>query len=150
MQKKRSGCSERKTEHEQKSLKNGSFLLCVFLNKIGKKYVFVEKCALSVYTFNHGEKFGVFRAQKQAGGENMMTVSVCIGSACHLKGSYQVIQGMQKLIKEKGLEDQVELKAVFCMGHCTEAVSVAIDEQIYSVSGTTVEDFFNEHVLPAL
>ncbi len=31
----------------------------------------------------------------------MITISVCVGSACHLKGSYKVIEGLQKLIARK-------------------------------------------------
>ena len=38
-----------------------------------------------------------------------MRVSICIGSACHLKGSREVIQKLQKLVAENGLEDKVDL-----------------------------------------
>ena len=30
----------------------------------------------------------------------MITISVCVGSACHLKGSYKVIKGLQRLIEK--------------------------------------------------
>ena len=79
-----------------------------------------------------------------------MTINVCIGSACHLKGSYNVVSELQKMIKEHGLEDQVELTGVFCLGHCTDAVSVRIGEEIFSVNTDTVKDFFDQHVLTNL
>ena len=79
-----------------------------------------------------------------------MTINVCIGSACHLKGSYNVVSELQKMIKEHGLEDQVELTGVFCLGHCTDAVSVRIGEEIFSVNTDTVKDFFDQHVLKNL
>ena len=77
-----------------------------------------------------------------------MDVKICIGSACHIKGSPQVIAAFQKLLKIYDLEDQVELKAVFCLGHCTEAVSVQLDDEaIYSVSEDTVETFIKQHII---
>ena len=33
-----------------------------------------------------------------------MRVSICIGSACHLKGSREVIQKLQKLVSENHLD----------------------------------------------
>lgn len=77
-----------------------------------------------------------------------MELKICIGSACHIKGSTHVISIIQQLIEEYQVMDQVELKAGFCLGHCTEAVSVQLNqENIYSVSETTARDFFKEEVL---
>ena len=76
-----------------------------------------------------------------------MKISVCIGSACHLKGSYNVVAELQKLIAESKLEDKVELTGVFCLGHCTDAVSVKIGEEIFSVNTDNVGQFFKEQVL---
>lgn len=72
-----------------------------------------------------------------------MVVQVCIGSACHLKGSYEVIQKLKGKIAEDGLGDQVLLKSSFCLGQCAQAVSVKIDDEpVYSVSPETVDEFF--------
>ncbi|AIO18480.1 NADH dehydrogenase subunit E [Candidatus Izimaplasma bacterium HR1] len=57
-----------------------------------------------------------------------MDISVCIGSACHLKGSYDVIKEFQELLKEYKLEDKITLKGAFCLNHCTEAVSTKIND----------------------
>lgn len=75
-----------------------------------------------------------------------MEVKVCVGSACYVKGSHEVIEQLQKLIKAYDLEEKVILKAAFCLGHCTQAVSVEIDDIIYGVSKDEVEGFFKEHV----
>lgn len=77
----------------------------------------------------------------------MMTISICIGSACHLKGSYNVVSELQGLIEEHKLGDQVELTGVFCLGHCTDAVSVQIEDEIFSVNTGNVNDFFKDQVL---
>lgn len=76
-----------------------------------------------------------------------MVIHVCIGSACHLKGAYNVINNLQKLINEKNLQDMITLKAAFCLGQCTAAVSVKIDNgPIISVCDSNVEQFFDEYV----
>ena len=73
-----------------------------------------------------------------------MTLTVCIGSSCHLKGSRQVVEGLQKLIAENRLEDKVLLSGTFCMQNCQAGVCVSVDDTVHSVSPETVEDFFLE------
>ena len=78
----------------------------------------------------------------------MKNLSVCIGSSCHLKGSYNVVQTFQQMIEENGLHDQIDMKATFCMKHCQNSgVSVRVDDEYYSVSPETARKFFEEHVM---
>ena len=56
-----------------------------------------------------------------------MRVSICIGSACHLKGSREVIQKLQKLVSENHLDSEVDLNGDFCSGNCRKGVCVTID-----------------------
>ncbi|SFH67981.1 Thioredoxin-like [2Fe-2S] ferredoxin [Tindallia magadiensis] len=75
----------------------------------------------------------------------MKTIHVCIGSACHLKGAYQVVNRFQQLVEEKNLQEQINVKAAFCLGHCTKAVSVQIDDgEVYSLGEEGVEDFLEK------
>ncbi len=75
-----------------------------------------------------------------------MEIKVCIGSACYVKGSHQVIEELQRLIDKYHLENEVTLKAAFCLGKCTGAVSVQLEDHVYSVQRHEVEQFFNEKV----
>ena len=75
-----------------------------------------------------------------------MKVTVCIGSSCHVKGSRQVVEQLQCLISENGLEGKVELAGTFCLGRCQEGVCVTIDGEFFSVSPDTVVDFFANNV----
>ena len=75
-----------------------------------------------------------------------MKVTVCIGSSCHIKGSRQVVEGLQYLIAEEHLGDQVEVGGTFCMGRCQEGVCVTVDDQFFSVSPDTVRDFFEKEI----
>lgn len=56
-----------------------------------------------------------------------MVVEICVGSSCHIKGAYQVIEKLQQFVKRHDLGNDVELKACFCMGKCGAGVSVRID-----------------------
>lgn len=81
----------------------------------------------------------------------MTTINVCIGSACHLKGSYNIISELQNLIEANNLGDQVKINAVFCLGKCSDAVAVRVDDgEIERVSSDTVNDFFTTRILSML
>ena len=76
-----------------------------------------------------------------------MKITVCIGSSCHIKGSRQVVEGLQHLIAEYNLSDKVEITGTFCLGQCQKGVCVEIEENIFSVTPETVEEFFKQNVL---
>lgn len=79
-----------------------------------------------------------------------MKITVCIGSSCHIKGSRQVVTRLQQLIAENRLDDRVELGGTFCMGKCQQGVCVTVNDDFYSVSPETVDDFFATAVLAKL
>ena len=72
---------------------------------------------------------------------------VLSGSSCHLKGSRQVVEKLQALVKENHLEDKVELGGTFCMGDCVNGVNVTVDGEKHSVSPDTTEEFFQKEIL---
>ena len=76
-----------------------------------------------------------------------MKITVCIGSSCHIKGSRQVVEKLQDLIAENNIGDKVVLGGTFCMGNCQKGVCVTVDEEFYSVTPETVNEFFNDAVL---
>lgn len=79
-----------------------------------------------------------------------MKITVCIGSSCHIKGSRQVVESLQYLISKHNLGDVVDLVGTFCMGKCQQGVCVKVNEEFYSVSLDTVNDFFEKEVLGKL
>ena len=81
----------------------------------------------------------------------MMEISVCIGSSCHIRGSYNVIQTFQQMIEEYNLHDKVDFKGTFCMKKCQQdGVSVSIDGKYYSVRPEGARNFFKENILSLL
>lgn len=79
----------------------------------------------------------------------MVEVKVCVGSSCHMKGSYQVIKTFQELIGKNALEHEVVIKASFCMGRCLEGISVLVDDTpVQNVGFGNAGDVFYQHIYP--
>jgi len=64
----------------------------------------------------------------------VVTVTVCVGSSCHIKGARIVIKRFQELLRQHGLENRVELKGSFCMERCGEGVNWQIDDEPFTSS----------------
>ena len=75
-----------------------------------------------------------------------MVINVCIGSACHLKGSYDIIKIFFFFFEENKLSEKLSVKASFCLGNCVGAVSVKFDDKVYSVQPDTANEFFESVV----
>ena len=75
-----------------------------------------------------------------------MKITVCIGSSCHIKGSRQVVEQLQYLIAQNNLGDKVELGGTFCLGECQKGVCVTVNDEFFSVTPDTVNEFFEKNV----
>ena len=71
-----------------------------------------------------------------------MTVTICIGSSCHIKGSREIIDKLNELIALNRLNDKVQLAGSFCMDNCKQGVCVKVDEKPEDVSS-----FFENEIL---
>jgi NADH:ubiquinone oxidoreductase subunit E len=80
----------------------------------------------------------------------MTELKICVGSACHLKGSTEIIDIFKQCVEKRNISDKVEIKGAFCLGQCTEAVSVCFNDKIYSVAPESAENFFDTHVMSCL
>ena len=79
-----------------------------------------------------------------------MKLTICIGSSCHLKGSRQIVEDVQRLVAEHQLKDRIELAGKFCMGNCQNGVCVTIDDENFSLKPEDTRAFFDNEVLPRL
>lgn len=78
----------------------------------------------------------------------MVNVKVCIGSSCHLKGSREIIETLQTLIKNSGKSEQINLAGAFCIGKCSdEGVAMTINDEYFSVKPENIEEFFKQNIL---
>ena len=81
----------------------------------------------------------------------MITVTVCVGSSCHIKGAREMINHFNDFLSKKGLEDKVELKGSFCMERCGEGINWKFGDEI--LSSSSAEDgakIFRKKVLNAI
>ena len=81
-----------------------------------------------------------------------MTIQICVGSSCHLKGSEQIVELFQKAIEERDLADKSTLAGSFCIGRCNrEGVTVQVDDDIITgVKPETFDRFLETEILPKL
>ncbi len=81
----------------------------------------------------------------------MLTISVCIGSACHRRGSYELMEGLKLQAERRGLSDRVSIVPAFCLGQCADGISVRIGERLFLGLGRDgAENLFETAVVPAL
>ena len=70
----------------------------------------------------------------------MVIVQVCVGSSCHLKGSQDIVELLEKAIEEYGIQDDVVLTGSFCIGKCNRVgVTIQVNDDVHV--GITVENF---------
>ncbi|MDD4294312.1 MAG: redox-sensing transcriptional repressor Rex [Candidatus Omnitrophica bacterium] len=76
---------------------------------------------------------------------------ICMGSACHQLGAFDVLQAMKNFLKQYNVENRVHLKGAFCLGHCAEGIAVTLDDQlIKGVRIENVEEKFVNEILPVI
>ena len=81
----------------------------------------------------------------------MITVTVCVGSSCHIKGAREMIDRFNDFLTKEELHDKVELKGAFCMDRCGEGINWKINDEI--MTSRSVEKgagAFRKKVLEAL
>ena len=78
-----------------------------------------------------------------------MVIKICVGSSCHLKGSHEIVELLQRTVAEHHLEDAVTLAGSFCIGKCNrEGITVQIDDEVYAgISRENFKEFINEKIL---
>lgn len=79
----------------------------------------------------------------------MLVVQICVGSSCHLKGSQEVVELMQKAVEEYNLDGDVVLVGSFCVGKCNrEGVTVQINDDIHvGITTQNFKEFFKKNIL---
>ncbi|MEB3210026.1 MAG: (2Fe-2S) ferredoxin domain-containing protein [Leptolyngbyaceae bacterium] len=76
---------------------------------------------------------------------------LCMGSACHQLGVYDVLPQLQALIKKHHLEDVVELKGSFCLESCSQGIVMKFRDTFFTdISPQNVETTFETKILPEI
>lgn len=81
----------------------------------------------------------------------MLTIYLCLGSSCYVRGSEQVAKALQSAIARHQVQDQVDIVGTFCLEHCSMGVTLKVEEVIFEgVCPQAVDDFFQREILPRL
>ncbi|WP_448562318.1 (2Fe-2S) ferredoxin domain-containing protein [Trichothermofontia sp.] len=76
---------------------------------------------------------------------------LCMGSACHQLGVYEVLPKLQSLMSEYDLSDRIELKGSFCLESCSCGIVMKFQDDLFiNISPQNVEDKFLTEILPAI
>lgn len=79
----------------------------------------------------------------------MVEVVICVGSSCHMKGSYRVVKTFKEMAIEHGVSEKIHIKASFCMKNCVDGISTSVDDELISgINIANASDKFLEFILP--
>ncbi len=73
---------------------------------------------------------------------NKLSISVCVGTNCFMKGSQEILKNILDLIEERKLSEYVEVKANFCMENCDKGPNISIGNKIYA--GVDIDSIIKE------
>ncbi|MDR0294250.1 MAG: [FeFe] hydrogenase, group A [Oscillospiraceae bacterium] len=68
----------------------------------------------------------------EASGEKALSLEICFGTSCFLRGAQALYRELLDYIRENDLEDKTEFKATFCGKHCKKG-------PVLNVNGKTLE-----------
>ena len=82
----------------------------------------------------------------------MVFVQVCVGSSCHIKGSAEIVELLQRAVEEHHIEDDVVLSGSFCIGKCNRVgVTIQVNDEVHvGVTQENFREFFKEHILDVI
>ncbi|MGE5580128.1 MAG: NAD(P)H-dependent oxidoreductase subunit E [Bacillota bacterium] len=76
----------------------------------------------------------------------MITITVCVGSSCFVRGAPRIVEEFQNLIATLP-PGSADLRGTFCMEKCTDGVTVKIGDKVFTaVTLDTVQRLFDDYV----
>ncbi|MDD2486016.1 MAG: NADH-dependent [FeFe] hydrogenase, group A6 [bacterium] len=80
-----------------------------------------------------------------------LDVSVCVGTSCYQRGSYNILQTFMKEAEEQGLADKINLRATFCYERCNKGPSIKVNgKQVKGVKPDNAVEFFKNNIAKEL
>ena len=79
------------------------------------------------------------------------TLFLCMGSACHQLGVYEVLPQLQSLMQQHQLEETIVLKGSFCLETCSHGIVMKFRDHCFvDISPQNVTTTFEQDILPLL
>ena len=79
----------------------------------------------------------------------MGVVKVCVGSSCYIKGAPDIVEMMEKKVRDGNLDGEVVLVGSFCAGQCNRVgVTVTVDDDVFTgITKENFEKFWTDNVM---
>jgi NADH:ubiquinone oxidoreductase subunit E len=78
-------------------------------------------------------------------------LTLCMGSACHQQGIFDVLKNLKQALLTHNLQDTVEIKGSFCFGECGQGVVMEYrGKHFYYIRPENVVEIFEQEILPRL
>jgi NADH:ubiquinone oxidoreductase subunit E len=82
---------------------------------------------------------------------NKENLYLCMGSACHQMGVYEVLPKLQALMSKHEINNKIELKGCFCLETCSSGIVMKFkDQRFIKISPQNLEDKFVNEILPMI
>lgn len=82
-------------------------------------------------------------------GENMIELYVCMGSACYLKGSTDIIEILKEELQKNNLLGIIHMRGSFCLGPCNQGVVIKVGNRFFkNVSPQNIKSLFENEIMP--
>ena len=76
---------------------------------------------------------------------------LCMGSACHQMGVYEVLPAIQRLLAEYQVDDRIEFKGSFCLECCSHGIVMKFRDTLFlHINPENVEEKFKQEILPEI
>lgn len=80
-----------------------------------------------------------------------ISLTICLGSACHTKGSSKMIENIRNWLAINDREENVNFSGSLCCGNCRDGINMTINGKQYSkVLPETLEHFLDTELKPLL
>ncbi len=60
-----------------------------------------------------------------------LSITLCMGSSCFARGNGVSLEVLERLIEDRNLQGEVELRGSRCEGCCTEGPNLRIGDRLY-------------------
>ncbi|SHE37615.1 Thioredoxin-like [2Fe-2S] ferredoxin [Marinitoga hydrogenitolerans DSM 16785] len=79
----------------------------------------------------------------------MVEIFICMGSACYLKGSEDIVKIFKEEISKNSLDAEIRLKGSFCLGPCNQGVVVKVKDHYFKLlNPQNAKKIFESQILP--
>jgi len=119
--------------------------LMMILSEVQKEYGYIPLEVMEIISGETGvpvaEIYGVvtFYALFSTTPKGKYVIGICLGTACYVKNSQQIVDKFSELLKIKAGETTADglftIEAIRCMGACALAPAVSVNGKVYPMVG---------------